>query len=414
MDKSVPRDQKQRLEMIVTSTINYLFGCAGLLMYGLAGSVPWHISLSYFVVTMAGNAVFVAMVKTNRNLRLADPNMFVHQQVFSGTVVLVFLLAAPEIAFIFLATLFITGVFGLVQFDVQQLKLAWLATAAGSGAVFVAVGDRLALPASTPLEVLLLWVILLLALGRFTVVGARVGFLRQRLRERNEQLQQSLDRIESLMSSRAREEQELAIAQERQRILREMHDGIGANLLTSLAMLEHGRLAQADLVLLLRECIDDLMLTVDSLELLENDMVEVLATLRYRLEKRLLAAGIQMEWQVTELPPLPWLEANQALSVMRLLQEALANIVKHAQARTVCVATRKSPCDGRPGVEVVITDDGVGFAAHPAAGGGHGLRNMRERAAGLGGRVDIASAPGATSVVLWLPLGQGATPVLSA
>jgi signal transduction histidine kinase len=62
---------------------------------------------------------------------------------------------------------------------------------------------------------------------------------------------------------------------------------------------------------------------------------------------------------------------------------------------------------------VVITDDGVGFAASPVAGG-HGLRNMRERAAVLGGRVDIASAPGATSVVLWLPLGPGATPALSA
>ncbi len=406
MDESVTREQHKRLGMIRTSMTNYLFCCAGLLMYGLAGSVPWQVPIGYFGVTMAGNAVFAAMVKTNRNLRLADPNMFAHQMAFAGLVMLVFLLAAPEIAFIFLASLFVTGVFGMVQFDLRQLMVAWLSIAVGSGVVFAAVGERLALPASTPLEVLLLWVILLLGLGRFTIVGAHVRFLRQRLRERNEQLQESLDRIESLMSSRAREEQELAIAQERQRILREIHDGIGANLLTSLAMLEHGRLTHAELVVLLRECIDDLMLTVDSLELPENDVVALLATMRYRLEKRLMAAGIRMEWQATELPLLPWLETNQALSVMRLLQEALANIVKHAQASMVRVTTRESRHEGRPGVEVVITDDGVGFAASPI-GGGHGLRNMRERAAGLGGRVEIASAPGATSVMLWLPLGRG-------
>jgi signal transduction histidine kinase len=401
--------------MIGTSLTNYLFGAAGILMYALAGSIPWSIPIAFLLITLLGNAGFALIVKLGLNLKLREPNMFAPQMLFGGVVALGFLAAAPGIAFFLLAGLFVTAIFGLVQFEVRHLRLGWLALAVGSAVVFAWAGDRLALPASNTVEVVLLWVMLMLVFGRLVIIGAYVSFLRRRLRERNEQLEESLERIEALMSARARKEQELAIAQERQRIMREIHDGIGANLLTSLAMLQGGRMDQASLQLVLRECLDDLMLTVDSLELLENDVVALLATLRYRLEKRLLAAGIALDWQVAELPPLPWLAPQQALSVMRLLQEALANIVKHARATTVRVVTREREEGGEAGVEVTISDDGVGLVASASPGrGGHGLRNMRERAAGLGGRVDVTSMPRGTCVMLWLPLQRASAALAEA
>ena len=406
MEEKVARDQKKRLEMIGTSVTNYLFCAAGLTMYATAGTIPWRIPGFYLVVVLLGNMVFIGMIRTHANLSLREPNMFTQQMAFGALVALGFLYLAPQVAFVFLTSLFVTGVFGLVQFDVNQLRTAWLAIGAGTAVVFMLVGQDLSLPASNTQEVILLWVFLLLVLGRFSMVGAHVSFLRQRLHQRNRQLQESLDRIQQLMSERAREEQELAIAQERQRIMREIHDGVGANLITSLAMLEHRQLDQQGVELALRECIDYLMLTVDSLELLENDVVALIATLRYRLEKRLLAAGIQMEWHAGELPPLPWLEANQTLSLMRLLQETLANIVKHAKATRVQVTTRERDIDGRAGVEVIITDNGSGFDHSVRSHGGHGLGNMYRRAEDMGGRLIIESEAGKTSVALWLPINN--------
>lgn len=411
MDEKVAREQHQRIDMIGTSTVNYLFCATGLGLYALAGSVPWHVPLVYLAVVLAGNALFLAVVRSGRNLWRSDPNLFTHQMVFAGAVVLSFLAWAPQVCFIFLASLFVTGAFGLVQFEGAHLRTGWFLVAAGTAAVFVAVGDRLALPASTPTEVALLWFVLMIVLGRFLTVGAHVGYLRRRLSDRNDQLRESIARSDSLAHSRSREEEARLVAEERQRIMREIHDGIGANLLTAFAMLEGERMSQAQLARLLRECIDELMLTVDSLEFAEQDIVALLATLRYRLEKRLLGAGIAMDWRVTELPPLPWLEPHHALSVLRLAQEALVNVVKHAQATAVRVATWERRVDGQDGIEVQISDNGVGFDSGVSAAAGHGLRNMRERARALGGHVEISSAPGATSVVLWLPRHRAAPAV---
>ena len=100
MDDSVTREQAQRLRMITTSAVNYLF-CAGILgMYALAGSAPWHVALAYLAVSMAGNAVFYRTVHQGHNLRLEDPNLFGAQMVFGGIVVLVFLGWAPQVGFV--------------------------------------------------------------------------------------------------------------------------------------------------------------------------------------------------------------------------------------------------------------------------------------------------------------------------
>ena len=403
-ERRIERDQHNRVRMIGVSAVNYLFGIATMTLYALIGTVGWHIPLSYAAVSMGGSAVFYALVRSGFNLRLREPNLFGWQMAFGGLIALMFLWAAPQVAFACLASLFVVGVFGLVQFSLPEFRRALVAIGAGSAVVFYLVWDRLALPAATAQEAVVLWVLLIFLLGRFTVVAAHVGLLREKLHERNRQLQESLDRIQELLLARARKEQELAVAQERQRLMREIHDGIGASLNTSLAMIERGRMDRHSLAAVMRECIDELRLTIDSLEPMENDLVAVIATLRYRLEKRLLAAGIGMEWQVQELPALPWLEVTQALSIMRVLQEALSNIVRHSRATSVTIATAERMHDGRAGVEVCVSDNGAGFDVTLAQQYGRGLRNMRERALSLAGHLSVDSAPGASTVSLWLPL----------
>ena len=215
--------------------------------------------------------------------------------------------------------------------------------------------------------------------------------LEARVMQKHAELEENYKRMNQL-------ERQSAIIEERQRIMRDMHDGLGAQLISTLSLVEHGDLAKEQLVAVLRECLDDLRLTIDSLESTENDLLTVLGNFRYRLEPRLKSRGIQLDWQVKDLPKLACLTPQNVLHVLRILQEAFTNILKHAGANTVKVETGVAGVGGK--VYVSVSDNGIGLTnEHP----GHGLANMRRRAQSIGGTLDIASAATGTMITLSLP-----------
>jgi signal transduction histidine kinase len=222
--------------------------------------------------------------------------------------------------------------------------------------------------------------------------------LAERLTERETELRQQHTRLLCV-------EREQALLLERQRLMRDMHDGIGSALMSSLVLVEQGRLPSKDVAAMLRECVDDLRLVIDSLEPIGHDLITLLATLRYRLGKRLEHAGLALEWGVQDLPTLPWLDPSHALQVLRILQETLTNILKHAQARKVSIHTAVLSKPGMPDqVCVRIEDDGQGFDIDTATPG-RGLRHLRQRAHQLHGALDIRSQAGqGTRVTLLLPV----------
>ena len=191
---------------------------------------------------------------------------------------------------------------------------------------------------------------------------------------------------------------------ERQRLMRDMHDGIGSALMSSLVMVEQGRLMPDAVVDVLRECIDDLRLVIDSLEPIGHDLVTLLATLRYRLGRRLEISGLKIEWVMQDLPALDWLEPPQALQVLRIVQEVLTNVIKHALARKIRLTTFCATlADGASAIAVSIEDDGIGFTPSNRSTG-RGLQHMRQRISALGGEIEIGAAiPGGTRVVVRLP-----------
>lgn len=223
--------------------------------------------------------------------------------------------------------------------------------------------------------------------------------LEARLAARDAELRANHERLRLI-------EREQALLIERQRLMRDMHDGLGSTLMSTLVLAEQGNLQQDAVAALLRECVDDLRLVIDSLEPIENDLVTLLASLRHRLGRRLEAAGLRMQWEVDDLPPLPWLNPPDALQVLRIVQEVLTNVLKHAQARTVRIATRLAGDQ----VQVVVEDDGRGFDA-ALVDSGRGLRHLVQRAARLGGRLTMDSEAGrGTRVTLDLPLQRGSRP----
>ncbi|MCE4553855.1 sensor histidine kinase [Roseateles cellulosilyticus] len=194
-------------------------------------------------------------------------------------------------------------------------------------------------------------------------------------------------------------EREQALLRERQRLMRDMHDGVGSHLIALLRLAESG-VDGSVMAELLRSAIEDLRLTIDSLEPLEHDLATLLATLRTRVGHRLEMAGLRLEWAMADMPPLPWLEPAQALQVLRLIQEAMTNVIKHAGARTLSLSARQAGAV----LEVCVADDGCGFdVSQPARG--QGLASMRQRARALGAGLDIEASPGRGSrITLRLPL----------
>ena len=190
--------------------------------------------------------------------------------------------------------------------------------------------------------------------------------------------------------------------QERQRLMQDMHDGLGSTLVGALRAFEGDRAAELDAVGILRGCIDYLKLTIDSMEPVETDLLLLLATLRFRLQPRLEAAGVKLVWDAGEAPPLEWLDQRHALHILRILQEAFANILKHSGARQVTVSVR---AEGDQ-VLVRVQDDGRGFDPALPVRGGRGLTNQLRRAEAIGGAILWEPSARGASLALVLPVSK--------
>lgn len=227
--------------------------------------------------------------------------------------------------------------------------------------------------------------------------------LEQRLLDQGSELEAQHGRLREA-------ERQQALLLERQRLMQDMHDGLGSSLLSAMVAVEQGSMEQDQVVEVLRECVDDLRLVIDSLEPVGHDLVALLATMRYRLGKRLQSGGLVLEWDVQDLPPLEWLEPPDALHVLRLMQEALTNVLKHARATRVRMVTRAHGSY----VEIRVEDDGNGFDLQNAQRG-RGLKSQQRRAQRLGGQIRIETHPGqGTRLALRLPVRRKLAPAADA
>jgi signal transduction histidine kinase len=225
--------------------------------------------------------------------------------------------------------------------------------------------------------------------------------LETRLAERERELENSHRKLREI-------EHRQMLARERQRLMRDMHDGIGSSLMTAISVVEARETSSDDVIsTILRDCVDDLKLTIDSLEPVEADLLLLLAALRFRLEPRFAETGLTLLWQVEDLPRLPWLEPASALQVLRIFQEVFTNVIKHAGAGEIRVNTGVRG----DGVYVAVRNDGSGFAVEEALGEGdgdkprprgRGLPNIIHRADELGGKASWSE--GGKCFELWLPL----------
>lgn len=207
---------------------------------------------------------------------------------------------------------------------------------------------------------------------------------------------------------RSRERLVAAREEERRRLRRDLHDGLGAQLAglnvqagTLRRLIGHDPAAADELVVELREelrsAIADIRRLVYDLRPPALDDLGLVAAL-HQLAARYGAEGEQLRVLVEAPEDLAHLPAAVEVAVYRIAQEALTNVVRHAQAKT-CVVRLAVDED----VALEIVDDGIGIPAERSAG--VGLSSMYERASELGGRCVVESTPkSGTRVLVRLPL----------
>lgn len=208
----------------------------------------------------------------------------------------------------------------------------------------------------------------------------------------------------------AARQKEAAVAAERQRMMQDMHDGLGAHLVAAVRLLRHDDVPRSQVEQVVEEALADLRLIVDSLDPDAQSLQRLLGQWRHRFEPRLQALGLSLAWQVDTLPP-HTLSPSQALEVLRFVQEATNNALRHARPTTIGIRVAARP-DGR---ELRIEDDGVGIEPkHLQPGGsGHGLQGLMRRAQRLGAECEVkAGERGGTVVSLRWP-ARGDAPALS-
>ena len=203
--------------------------------------------------------------------------------------------------------------------------------------------------------------------------------LEQTIEERTKTLQRTFDEL------RASEEARV-LSDERHRIMADMHDGVGGQLVSALTILRSDENANADAVASLEFALDDLRSVIDSMNVSPNDLFSLLDLVRARFEPSMNARGIELRWQVGELRGPKDFNPEHALNLMRILQECFTNALKHSEASQISLKANEDN-DGK--LTIDVRDNGKGFDT--AGRRGRGMGNLERRANAIAATLQIKS-----------------------
>ena len=190
--------------------------------------------------------------------------------------------------------------------------------------------------------------------------------------------------------------------EERRAIARELHDRAGQTLsaLNINLTIMNQQLSEDSKLRIGSRLIDTMKLTADVIDLIRNVVSDLRPTVLYDYGLQAATAAYLKEYQIRygievhfspSTTAIPRLEPGVAMTALRIIQEALTNVARHAQAKKVHVSINLQG----DVIHLVVEDDGVGIAESQRIGhsNSHGLKIMRERAEAFGGSVTVGLAP---------------------
>ncbi len=163
------------------------------------------------------------------------------------------------------------------------------------------------------------------------------------------------------------------------RLMRDLHDGMGRHFVKLIRGMDNREIPRAHLKADLRQAFTDMRLLVSSTEPHFSNLVIGLVTIREQFDGILRDHGISWNWQVSLRPRDVTMCPRRTLSVLRVVQEALTNSVKYANATTITVRAFK---DSDRRIVVEIEDDGTEDWDDSSTG--HGFLHMQQRARDFG------------------------------
>ena len=223
---------------------------------------------------------------------------------------------------------------------------------------------------------------------------ASAGKMARELARQAAELSEAHERNMNLGVSRAHEE-------ERRRLMREIHDGFGSELVSARIAVERGNVTREEMATFLSKCVADLHLIINVTGTEAGNLGEAIADWRYRISRQLAGEPFRLTWEVN-LAGAPRTTQRVALQMLRILQEALFNATRHSGASDIRV--RACYADGL--FTLGVTDNGKGFDAafHLASGSrGKGLASMTARAREIGATLQFSSENGCSVLLLYRP-----------
>ena len=228
--------------------------------------------------------------------------------------------------------------------------------------------------------------------------GRQAHLLEGVQRQLEHKIELARQEIEANFTRLADDRIEKVTSVERKRIAADLHDDLGAKLLTIVHTSRSDRIATLG-----REALDEMRLSVRGLTGRPMELSEALADWRTEAMSRMAPTGIELDWPLLleEWPQV--LGARTMVQTTRILREVFNNLIRHSQA-TLCTVQATVQPDR---LTIEIRDNGIGFEIErlSARQAGLGLLNMQHRARQLDGECLIQSSPGVGSMVsLSLPL----------
>jgi signal transduction histidine kinase len=212
--------------------------------------------------------------------------------------------------------------------------------------------------------------------------------LEQRVVSKHEELNQNFQQLQSILK-------EQASLEERERIYQDLHDDLGAKLLTLVYRSKDSNNAE-----LARSALQDLRDVVSRAGTETIPLSDAMADYRIECEKRLSDVQIQLHWDNQINDDRLHLTQPQALNLGRIIREAISNVIRHAQADHVQVVLHKEATQ----LQLNIRDNGHGLPLHIAEQG-LGLSNIQKRVTKLNGELTLENHPqGGLSIQIKLPI----------
>jgi diguanylate cyclase (GGDEF)-like protein len=192
--------QAQRMQTTAMTVVSSLLQSLLIGMFAWTGTTPWATALAFFVASAGSTGLFLLAVHQGWNLRFKDRWLLWSQLLANYAIQLVFIVAAPRLWMIFLASSLVSFNYAMLGFTPRQFRWTWLGFGATTALALWIGRDRFAYPELTNVNVALLWLFFFLAVRRLALIGLQFSTLRAELSQRNRQLTLSLARIQELAS----------------------------------------------------------------------------------------------------------------------------------------------------------------------------------------------------------------------